>query len=451
MTSEAAAFQPLPARRLAQFAAGWFPLAVANLPLAVYLPAFYAKELGLSLSTIGAVFLVTRLWDTFTDPLVGVLSDRTRSRFGRRRIWIAPGAIIFVIASTRLFFPGATVSGAYLLIWLSLLYLGLTMVQTPLLAWSGDLRAAPVDRIRIQGMLQIMSMGGTVAALALAAVLDHLGHPSLHDKMNAIGWLVLVAAALAIPAALTALKDPSSSGDRSAVERNPLKLLRLVTGDPLLVRIFASDMAVTAAITIRGVLFVLFVTAYMKLPAYVATLFLGQFVIGVAATPVWLKISARFGKRNTIISAELLHAAVATSFLLLTPGDGVLLSVLVLGQGLLLGVGNFLLRAMTADVVDARRDEGRGESHSGLVFSAFGFTTKAATAIAVGVALPLVGWLGFHPAGHNTPEALFNLKLVFALGVAGAHLVSAALISRVGRERRPSLGEAPSAAPAAGF
>ena len=74
----------LPAWRLAAFAALAIPLAGAGLPLAVYLPPYYAQDLGLGLGAVGLIFMLSRAWDAVTDPLVGVLSDRTRSRFGRR-------------------------------------------------------------------------------------------------------------------------------------------------------------------------------------------------------------------------------------------------------------------------------------------------------------------------------------------------------------------------------
>jgi Na+/melibiose symporter-like transporter len=88
-----------------------------------------------------------------------------------------------------------------------------------------------------------------------------------------------------------------------------------------------------------------------------------------------------------------------------------------------------MLRSMVADVADQHRLE-TGEDRQGLFFSVFSISSKAAMAIAIGVALPLVAWLGFDPKGaHNTPQALHGLLLVFALGPAIAHAISAVLIA----------------------
>jgi len=78
---------------LIAFASLGVPLAAVFLPLGVYLPPFYAQTLGLGLGTVGLVFMLSRLWNALCDPLIGILSDHTRSRFGRRKPWIAAGAL----------------------------------------------------------------------------------------------------------------------------------------------------------------------------------------------------------------------------------------------------------------------------------------------------------------------------------------------------------------------
>jgi Na+/melibiose symporter-like transporter len=88
-----------------------------------------------------------------------------------------------------------------------------------------------------------------------------------------------------------------------------------------------------------------------------------------------------------------------------------------------------MLRAIVADLVDKQKLE-TGETRGGLLFSTFSLSGKLATAVAVGVALPLVGFLGFRPEGQNTQSALLGLKLVFALGPALGHTLSAVLMAR---------------------
>ena len=101
----AAAPARLSARRLAVFAAMGMPLTAVEAPLSTYVPPLYASAFGFNLATIGAIFLAARLWDAIIDPAIGLLSDRSRSRWGRRRPWIAAGAVIFAMGAVPVFVP----------------------------------------------------------------------------------------------------------------------------------------------------------------------------------------------------------------------------------------------------------------------------------------------------------------------------------------------------------
>lgn len=70
---------------LAAYGGPALPLALAEVPILLYLPAFYAKEVGISAGLVGLIFSAGRLWDGLADVLIGWLSDRSRSRFGRRK------------------------------------------------------------------------------------------------------------------------------------------------------------------------------------------------------------------------------------------------------------------------------------------------------------------------------------------------------------------------------
>jgi Na+/melibiose symporter-like transporter len=203
--------------------------------------------------------------------------------------------------------------------------------------------------------------------------------------------------------------------------------LALVFGDRLLLRVLASDFAVTLAQFVRGSLFVFFVTDYMGLPRLASGLFLVQFVFAIAAGPLWLAIGRRIGKHRAAIAGEVTQLLINLLLLLATPDRVALVVALTVTQGLAQGSGNLMLRAIVADLADKHRLE-TGTDRTGLLFSVFSLSGKAATAAAVGIALPLVAWLGFDPHRANGPAALHGLLLVFALGPAIAHAVSALLI-----------------------
>ncbi|MGH7090812.1 MAG: MFS transporter, partial [Stellaceae bacterium] len=134
------------------YAAPGFALAIPLVPVFTFLPTLYARDVGLGLELTGTLLFLARLVDFLIDPLIGFGSDRIRTRFGRRKPWIAAGAIVAGAALVALFAPPAGAGALYLLGWLALLYAGYTAVQVPYVAWGAELVSGYHDRTRIAGM-----------------------------------------------------------------------------------------------------------------------------------------------------------------------------------------------------------------------------------------------------------------------------------------------------------
>ena len=418
---------PLSGWQLARFSAISLPAYAATLPLAVNLPAIFARDFGLSLGTIGVVFLAGSLWGALLDPLIGALSDRTRSRFGRRKPWIAGGSLLFTVSAFFLFFPPATVTAAYLAVVLFAFHLGWTAVQIPFLAWSGEISGQYHQRTRIATYQTVVASASLFVTLLLPTIADQLHPGDGRLQMALMGGLVLASALPAVALSLTTFREapPLDVPEPFSLRQS----LAAVFANPLLLRVLASDFAVTLGQTIRSSLIVFFVTFYMGRPDWAVGLFLFQFVFGILAGPIWLRIGLKLGKNRTAVLGESVQVVINLGLLLLTPDRFGLLLALTLAQGLAQGSGNLMLRSIVADVADKHRLE-TGEERTGLYFSVFALAGKSAGAAAIGIALPLVGWLGFDPKAANSPEALEGLLYVFALGPALAHAVSAALLAR---------------------
>ncbi|MGK6354693.1 MFS transporter [Sphingomonas sp. DT-207] len=414
--------------RLIGFASLAIPIAGAGLPLALFIPQLYASHYGLSLAAIGLVFFLGRIWDIALDPLVGVLSDRTRSRFGRRRPWIAAGGLLFGIGSALLFFPPGVVSPLYLGATLFVFYAGWTMIEIPFSAWAGELSGQYHERTRIVTYQQTMRSIGLLLVLVLPTLLDQVRPADISLKLHIVGGFILVTLIPALVLTLITFPEPPR---RAAEPRSEgfWASASLIVRDRLLLRVLASDVAVTAGQSIRAGLIVFFAVNYMGQPAWASGLYLFQFIFGVFAGPIWLQIGRRWGKRRTAIAGELVQVAINLGLLFVYPGGLWLLVALTVAQGLAQGSGNLMLRAMVADVAD-HHELRTGHNRTGLFFSVFSLATKAGPAAGIGLALPLVAWLGFQAKGTSSPEALEALKYVFALGPALAHAISAALIWR---------------------
>ena len=424
--------QVLPPARLMAFASMMLPISAAQVPIAVYLPALYAQHFGLPLSVLGAIFLIERIWGAAADPLIGTFSDRTKTRYGRRKPWIVIGAVLFGVATLFLFFPDPTfikVTPLYLAAGLFSFYLAWSMIQIPYLAWSGEVSGDYNERTRIamyQGVAAAISL---FIILFLPTVIDQISPKDAVLKLAAMGGVILISLPITLFLALRAVKDPPADTAHETRLSLPAAFLLILREGPL-VRVFLSDFAVSVGQGIRSALFLFFVTSYMALPKWASGLFLLQFIFGILAGPIWAAVARRFGKHQTAVIGELAQAVINLGLLLVMPRQFPLLLVLTVAQGLCQGSGNLMLRSMVADIADRHRLE-TGADRTAVFFSVFSISMKAGMAVAVGIAFPLVAWFGFHPAATvQAPAALRGLAIVFAVGPAVAHLISAAMVYR---------------------
>ncbi|QNG47377.1 MFS transporter [Sphingobium yanoikuyae] len=415
--------------RLTGFASIAVPIAGAGLPLALFVPQLYATQFGLSLATIGFIFLLGRIWDVSADPLVGALSDRTRSRFGRRRPWIAAGGLLFGLSSALLFFPpAALVTPAYLGAALFFFYLGWSMIEIPASAWAGELSRHYHGRTRVVSYQALLRAIGLLAVLVLPTILDQVEPGNGTLKLQLVGGFIIATLIPSLALTLFSVPEPPVPAT-PPVRQSFWRATSVIFSDRLLLRVLASDAVVTAGQSIRASLIVFFAVWYMGLPAWASGLYLLQFIFGVAAAPIWLRIGTRIGKRQAAISGEIAQAAINIGLLFVFPGGLPLLLALTIAQGLTQGSGNLMLRAMVADVADAHRLR-TGHDRTGLFFSVFALSAKLGPAIGIGIALPLIAWLGFAAGPHNDPTALEGLKTVFALGPVLAHIIATLIIWR---------------------
>jgi glycoside/pentoside/hexuronide:cation symporter, GPH family len=421
----------LPTGRLLAHSTMALPITASQLPLATYLPAIYATEFGLSLYVIGAIFLGERIWSTVADPLVGWLCDRTSSRFGRRKVWIAWGALLFASAYAFLFFPIFGITPFSMTAALAVLFLGWSMIIVPYYAWSGELSPDYHERTRITTYQTIMTNAALLLVLSAPAIIERYYPGNEMLKLNAMGAAVILPMIPATLLMLWSFPDKARAPARiQSGEIGLLQMLRSLSGEHTLIRIMLADFLIYVAQGARGGLFIFFAGYVLGRPEIAAALFLFQFVFGLASAPIWQAVSRRMGKHKAFLWAEGIQAAINCSLLLVGSDDLLFFLGLALIQGLAQGSGNLILRAMLADVADDYRLR-TGNDRTAILFSLFSISAKAGSAVPLAIALPLIAWFGFNPQAASQPESgILALSLVFALGPGLAHLLAMVLLRK---------------------
>ena len=404
--------EPLGRRALAFYALPAFVLALPTIPAYVYLPKFYAETLGLGLAATGAALLVARLLDVISDPAVGIASDRIRTRFGRRKPWIAAGGVIAGVALIALFRPPDTVSTVYLTGWAVVLYLGWTLVAVPYTAWGAELSDDYHGRTRITGAREAAQIFGVLIGSALPAVLAQWGG-SEREGLAVIAWLAVIVGLPAIAAMLLRVPEAKRAERRTQFARRWRSYRQVLRNRPFL-RLLSAWFVNGLANGIPSVLFLLYMDYVLEAGTVAqGILIFTYFLAGVAAVPLWLRLSRRYGKHRVWCWAMIAACAAFIWVPLLGPGDLAAFFAICVVTGMALGADLALPPAIQADVIDLDTLRS-GEERAGLFFALWSMSTKLALAAAVGIAFPVLEALGFRTGETNTAEALLALALLYA-------------------------------------
>ena len=401
------------------------PLTVVGVPLVLLVVPLYAQDLGLPAASVALVFALARLFDGLVDPAVGILSDRVATPFGRRRPWIVAGVPVLLLGIWLVFMPGPAATPASLLASLVVLYLGWSLVILPYAAWGAELSADYAERTRVAAARQTFLMLGTVAAIVVQAIPAMNGRPGTAAAMDLLGTVAMVAIPLALLVTLLLVREPAPVLRGRVAWRAGLAIvLRNAPFRRLLGAYFlnAAGGAATSS------LFVLYVTHVLGAAERVPLFLLAYFAAGIAGAPLWVRLARGRDKHRVWTGAMLWAIAWFAAVPLLGPGDDWLYLAVVLATGLALGADYTLPASMNADVVDLDAAE-TGESRTGLFIALWEMAAKAAQALGVALALPLVAAFGFEPArSDNPPEALAALGIVYALIPACLALASVGLM-----------------------
>lgn len=405
----AAGADVVPRGVLASYAAPALPLAAAFVSLQVFVPNLYATITGYSLTTIGLVLLLARLWDTVTDPVVGYLSDRTPARWGRRKLMVALGTPFAALGIWALFMPPAEPGLGYLLGWTIVVYAAGTMVIVPMNAWGAELSPDYQQRSRISGARVAYGLAGTLAALVVPTALGYGDARDVGPALGVITWLVLVTLALSSLLALIVVPD-------RALVRLPQQPLRaalaLLRGPSPLRQLLAAFLLNGIANAVPATLFLMYTAHVLNAPEHAGALLVVYFGSAIASVPLWVNCSQRFGKH----ASWRLGMLIACAFFMWTPflgsGDEWLYVVIVVATGIATGADLILPAALQADLIDWDASQS-GYRRPGLFFAIWGTATKLAFALAIGIAFPLLDLIGFSPNGDNTPSAITGLALLY--------------------------------------
>ncbi len=390
------------------------PIQVAALPVSAFIPNYYGADLGLSLAAVATVWLFTRLFDAILDPVIGFLSDRTDTPWGRRRVWMVAATPVLMLAVFMVFFPATPVSAGYLMFWMIVFWLGWTMLFIPYYAWAAELSPDYHERSSITGWRAGLGLVASVISKLIPVVALLLyGFGGTPAVVWMIGVIMLVLLPLCVgltvwqvpeQKSVQPVRMPVFKGIRTMLKNGPFKRLVLAFFFQYVGIAFATA---TIVFYIRGVL---------QEEEGSIVMLLVYFSASLCGVPFWVWLSKQIGKHKAWIMSLLVYPVFSPLYLLLGPGDFYWMLPIAAITGFAGGSFSTLPHSMKADVIDL--DTMRtGEDRAAWFFAAWSFTLKIALSVGPWLSLSALALIGFDatPGVVNPPDKLVGLKLVFAL------------------------------------
>lgn len=409
----------LPLSTMILFGAPSFVAAAMAVPILVFMPQFYTDVVLVPAGLVALAIAVARCFDAVTDPVMGFLTDRTRSRWGRRKPWIAVGAPLISLCFYLLFDPPAGMRGLQAGIWFAVFFatyfLCTTIVYIPHQALGAELSLDTHERGGLFGINAAFIALGTIVASILPTILAGRGMADPRARFHLMALLYAVGVVLLYGLFLLKVRErpefrhrghnPLVPGVRRAVRNRPFRVMFLSS------LFYAIPNAIPATLLPYYTLYVIHPPNPMKWLGFFLLAYLGS---GFLFLPLWVWLSHRIGKLRVWVLCGVIGISGGVALFFNGPGDQLRVLLLELYVGAQFGAFFFLGGAMHADVIDY--DEFRtGQRREAQFLSFWTLIPKFATIPGAAIPVAILAWAGYVPNQAQSPEVVLTIKGLFAL------------------------------------
>ena len=377
---------------------------------------FYTDTFGITAAAAGTLLVVVRVWDAIFDPIMGVLADRTNTRWGKFRPWVLWTAIPFGIMGFLTFVtPNFDPSGK--LVYAYVTYIVLMMVYSannlPYSALSGVMTGDLGERTSLSSYRFVFAMIAALIVQGLALPMVHYfgGNDSARGYQMTMGIFSALAVIFFFVTFASTRERIQPAPDQKASIRQ--HFTDLLTNGPWKA-MFALTLVLFLTLAMRGSA----VLYYFRYYVGDESLFSLFNVLGTCATIIGIFFSKglamKYGKRNLFIGGLAFTVLFTASFAVLSPRATVLIFAMEILRQFAYGFTIPLLWAMMADVADYSEWKNRRRA-TGIVFSAIVFALKAGLGFGGAITGYVLSLYGYVPNAAQTPETLDGIRLTMSI------------------------------------
>jgi GPH family glycoside/pentoside/hexuronide:cation symporter len=402
----------------------------------IFLLYYYTDVFGIDPALIGVMFIVTKVVDAISDPLMGVIADRTNSRWGKFRPYLLWGAIPYGILGYAMFAgPDLSDSGklVYAYVTYTLMMLAYTVINIPYSALMGVMSSNSLERTSLSSYRFVCAFSAAWVIGTFVTPLKTIlggGDEALGFRLTMMLFAVISIALFWVTFATTRERV------KPLQEKSDLRLdfKAMLANAPWLTLFFAAIFTLMNVAVRNGAIMYYFkyyvgddgtpIFLIFDKTAVFMSLGLFAMIAGIACTKA---LASRFDKRRLLIVLSLLNAVTMAAFFIIPPDQYWLMVAVNMIGTLVIGPTPALVWAMYADTADYGEWKS-GRRTTGLVFSALQFAQKLGLAVGAGLSGFILSLFGFVANQAQSEMSLNGIRLMFSIFPAALALAGVVAI-----------------------
>jgi len=390
---------------------------------------FYTDVFGISAAVAGTMLLITRIWDTGIDPIMGVIADRTNTKWGKFRpylLWMAlPIGIIGVLTFTT---PNLSLNGKiiYAYITSTLMMAAYTAINTPYSALMGVLTPNSLERTSVSSYRFVLAF--VAIFIVQGTTLPLVQYFGKGDQAAGFQWTMVVFSVVAIVLFITTFLNTRERVHPPIDQKSSIKsdLRDLLHNRPWIVLFFIGIFALSYN-SIRSGSIIYYFKYYVGNEILTSAFMVSGTIAAIAGVMITKYLSKLLGKRTLYMVLWLIVSVLTILFYFIPKENIILVFASHILISFILGPTAPLIWAMYADTADYSEWKS-GRRATGLVFSAATFAQKLGWAIGGAFTGWLLAYFGFIANVVQTESAQDGIRLMMSIIPAIAGLLAAAAV-----------------------
>lgn len=383
--------------------------------IGVYFLFFMIEVVGLRPALAGIPIAVGKFWDFINDPLFGYLSDRTRTRWGRRRPFLLFGALPLAVTFTMLWYRPALTTPAALVAYYSLAYLffeaSATLLYMPYFALTPELTSDYDERTSLTSYRMFFSILGSLLAFTVPLMIIGKFSPENSSRVLLMGGIFGLASAL--PMFLVFFGTREREDFIEAERPGLLESLKAVWKNVPFRYSLGIFLATWISVDILQSSLLFYIKYVIEREAQNDLIMASIFVVAMFALPIWDWVSRRWSKRQAYMYGIAFWAVVQMLLIMVSPQTSLpLILFLCMLAGIGVAAAHVLPWAIIPDTIEW--DEYHtGERHEGIFYSMTTLTRKVASAFAIPLIGPLLELTGYQAnTAQQSASALNGIRMI---------------------------------------